>query len=49
MIVSHKLPKQIPAIPEAKSTHTDLVNDGPVTAENILQKRTEIRDFYVKQ
>ena len=37
------------AISEVKSTQTDLLNDGPVTTENILQKRAEIRDFYVKQ
>ena len=37
------------AIAETKSTQTDLVNDGSVTAENMLQKRAEIRDFYEKQ
>jgi len=37
------------AVVEARSTQTDLINDGPVTAENILQKRAEIREFYVKQ
>ena len=36
-------------IVDAKTTQTEVVNDGPVTAENILQKRAEIRDFYVKQ
>ena len=35
-------------IVDAKTTQTEVVNDGPVTAENILQKRAEIRDFYIK-
>ena len=34
---------------DAKKTPTDVVNDGPVTAENILQKIAEIIDCYVLQ
>ena len=33
----------------AKTTQTEVVNDGLVTSENILQKRAEIRDFRFKQ